>query len=257
MGAFASTIETRPQNEIMTRKESEMSHEKFAGTKDYKTASELLENGDSANLDKLQAVDIKSLPVSNEQKNALYKSVCGGVPLVPLALIGVPKNMLATRRIQKKAKTVNIIYNPNFYSGVAATDIIKAGAKVASLVKALELRKVRVNLYACLCSEGYDGQIIAALVNIKKVAAPLNMLRIAYPLINPSFLRRHFLKFVETCPATLTSRYNNTYGGVLYLSEKRTAELVKSKIKGDSIMIDGEDLITADINDKVKEYFAK
>jgi len=256
VGAFASTIETRPQNRTMTQKASETGSEYFVGTKDYKTASELLQNGDSANLDKLQAVNIQSLPVSNE-KNALCKSVCGGVPLVPLALIGEPKNMLSTRKTAKTAKIVNIIYNPNFYSGIAAADIIKAGAKVASLVKALELRKVRVNLFACLCSKGDYGQIVAALVNIKKAAAPLNMLRIAYPLINPSFLRRHYLKFIETCPAALTLRYSLTYGGVLYLSDKKVAELIKSKIKGDLIMIDGEDLITADINNKVEDYFAK
>jgi len=255
--AFASTIETRPQNRTMTGKASETSSEYFAGTKDYKTASELLKNGDSANLDKLQTVNIKSLPVSNELKNTLCKSVCGGVPLVPLALIGVPKNMLATRKTAKTAKVVNIIYNPNFHSGIAADDIIKAGAKVASLVKALELRKVRVNLFACLCSKGDFGQMVAALVNIKKAAAPFNMLRIAYPLINPSFLRRHYFKFIETCPAALTRRYNSTYGGVLYLSDEKVCELIKSKIKGDLIMIDGEDLITADINNKVEDYFAK
>jgi len=254
--SFAATIEARPQNKTMTKRDSETSSEYFAGTKDYKTASELLQNGDSANLDKLQAVDIKTLPIDNELNNAC-KSPCGGIPLVPLALAGVPKNMLATRKTAKTAKIVNIVYNANFCAGTAAADIIKAGAKVTSLVNALELRKVRVNLFVCLCSKGDFGQIVAALVNIKKAAAPLNLLRIAYPLINPSFLRRHFFKFIETCPATLTTCYNSIYGRVLYLSNEKVSDLVKSKIKGDSIMIDGEELITADINDKVKQYFAK
>lgn len=259
INAFSAAINNRPVNSVFANKEiwSEKNSKEFTSTENMAEADILFNNGDGANLDKLTAVNIKTLPVSNDIKNTLIKSVAGGVPVVPLALIGVPKNMLATRKTPKTAKVVNIVYSCAFAYNVRTKDIIKAGAKVASLVKALEARKVRVNLYiADIAKE--NNQIVGALVNIKKSSAPLNMLRIAYPMINPSMHRRHWFKWLEKVPCAVYSSFYGGYGCPVSIDTNKTAkDMIISKLGKNIILLDGNSMINADVETIANNFFTK
>ena len=250
--AFSTAINSRKvQKQFAGAQTSSDGSESFTGTTSYEAADNLLTNGDTSNLDKITAVNIKNAPVPNELKNTLVKSVCGGVPLVPPVIMGVPKNMLTPKKAHQGARVVNLVYNCTFGAFTPAADIVLAGAKVVSLVKALEARKIRVNLYTCVASRK-KGQTVCTLVKVKKAAAPLNMLRIAYPCINPSFLRRSWFRWLETCPAAINRGFVYGYGEpVRCCATDTTAKnMILSKVGKDAIILDGCKMINTPVRDK-------
>ena len=218
LGVFLDTIDSRPINKVFVDDKTECSKtgsKSFTTTKSYEEASELMLHGDGTNLDKLVAVDGVDLSQLRGSKkvNSQQKSVCGGFPLVPVYLTGVPKNMLASKKIVTKTKVINIIYNISVPASLEASSIVKAGANMVSIIRYLEKNGIRVNLYTIWAT--WDKSSLhrcAFFVKIKDAGAPLNLLNIAYPIINPSMLRRHGFKWLETIPTKIPEGYAYTYG---------------------------------------------
>ena len=220
LSAFDKALNDRPINPVFkykqsSQRDSEYGRE-FTTTKNYEEASELMLHGDSTNLSKLVAVDGVDLSQLRGYKkvNRQQKSVCGGFPLVPVYLTGVPKNMLASKKIITKTKVINIIYNISVPSSLEASSIVKAGAKMVSIIRYLEKNGIRVNLYTIMATgDRKSGHKCAFFVKIKDAGAPLNLLNIAYPIINPSMLRRHVFKWLETIPTKIPEGdYLKVYG---------------------------------------------
>ena len=218
LGAFLNTIDSRPTNKVFVDDKTECSKtngESFTTTKSYEEASGLMIHGDSTNLDKLVAVDGVDLSQLRGEKkvNRQQKSVCGGFPLVPVYLTGVPKNMLASKKITTKTKVINIIYNISVPGSLEASSIVKAGANMVSIIRYLEKNGIRVNLYTIWATWNKETcHRCAFFVKIKDAGAPLNLLNIAYPLINPSMLRRHGFRWLETIPTKIPKSYTYGYG---------------------------------------------
>ena len=107
--------------------------------------------------------------------------------------------MLASKKITTKTKVINIIYNISVPGSLEASSIVNAGAKMVSIIRYLEKNGIRVNLYTiwAIWDKKSDHRC-AFFVKIKDAGAPLNLLNIAYPIINPSMLRRHGFKWLET-----------------------------------------------------------
>lgn len=191
------------------------------GTKSYAEADSLLREGDYESLKMLNEFNLpNNIKRTSMYKTQVRKSVCGSLPNVPLCLRGVPTNMLDFRRTKVPGRTIDIIVNAGVGKHVSAEDIIKAGSLITSAIKEIEERGIRVNLYTIICSKGDDGSVVEMVVNLKKSESPLNMLGIAYPLINPSFLRRIFFRFLETIPVKeLDIHYIQCYGSVVSVED--------------------------------------
>lgn len=256
---FASTINTRKINSTfktlencLSQKESERRTEK-TGTATYSDADSLLFSGDNENLAKLKRANVKSMIQSNSYTANMLKAqkhVCGCLPNIPLYLIGAPNNMLNFRRKPAKSKVMNLVVNIAVNYKVTTDQIIEAGSNIASIIKELEKNGIRINLYISFFSSCKDDYI-GALINIKKSSAPLNMLNIAYPLINPSMLRRHFFRYIETAPAKLDKGYTKNYGRVATFQEMLQKEPKLAKFKN-SVIIDIQEMIGASVSDMVK-----
>ena len=217
LSAFNSALNERTINVAFSSHQSSVTGTaKFTTTENYQEASDLMLSGDIANLDKLVTVDGVDLSHIHGTKkvNRQQKSVAGGFPLVPVYLTGVPKNMLASKKITTKTKVISIVYNLSVCGNISSKDIVAAGAKVASIIKYLEAKGIRCNLYVADVAKSVysDMQVISFAVKIKDAGAPLNLLNIAYPLINPSMLRRHVFRFIETCPAAVSGGIARGYG---------------------------------------------
>jgi hypothetical protein len=213
---LSDTINSRKMNEVFVnakREDSNTNDSIFTGTKSYEESDKLMLSGDSTNLDKLESV--KGIDVTKiagvQKRNICTKSIAGGFPIVPVYLAGVPKNMMAAKKIETKSKVISLIYNKSVDCSIPAENIINAGAKLVSIIKYIESKGIRINLY--LASKTIkNGQILSFAIKIKDSGAPLNVLNIAYPLINPSIIRRQFLKFIETCPIEIDKYFPYGYG---------------------------------------------
>ena len=206
-------IERTPQTEQgeLRNKSAEEStkYRKFSGTENYTEADNLLKFGDDENAKKIQAAhaNVKATPGTSE-RNRLYNSPCGFLPIVPRVLAGVPENMINIRKEEyRSTKVINVIYNTAVDYRVSAKEIIKTSASVASAINTLEKNGYRVNLYAA----NYDtmsDKPVSIMVKIKDAGQYFDGLRVAYPLVNPSFLRRHIFAVLERMPEIyLTGSY--------------------------------------------------
>ena len=92
-------------------------------------------------------------------------------------------------------------------------DVVDAGAKVLTYLRDLESQGYRVNLYIMMCSSEVREQI-AMMVKVKDSEQYLNITKTAYPIVNPDFLRRHFIRLIE-CEAT-DSNFARGYGAPIY-----------------------------------------
>ena len=187
----------------------------FTGTESFDEAQNLLKYGDKVNSDKINATirKIKAQGKGNATRNSLYNSPCGFLPIVPKVLAGDPQNMLAIRKqTYKSTKVLNIAYNVAVSCRITVDDQIKTAAKVANVIASLEKNGYRVNLYAYACGMDIKSNYFSLLIKIKDSGKYLDTLRIAYPLINPSFFRRHIFGYMERLKGF---NLNRTYGKIV------------------------------------------
>lgn len=259
---FADTVNKREVNqtfknspyELVSQVEGDI--QKY-GTESFLEANNLLYTGDNSNLSKLKSANIKSISSNDYTKNMLkiQKQVCGCLPNIPLYLIGAPNNMLNFKRTPVKSRILNLVVNLAVSHKTTTNEIIEAGSNIASIIKELEKNNIRVNLYiACFLTSKTD--YIGVLINVKKSSAPLNMLNIAYPLINPSMLRRHLFRYIETVPAKINKEYTKYYGHIIGFNTMLKHEPKLNKFK-DAIVIDIQNMIGASVSEMVKNISKK
>lgn len=246
--SFSETINSRPTNKPfkdyygdspLSMREGDW-HTKFSGTESFAEADKLMLKGDYESLKKLKEVNLPTaIKRDSVYKTQVRKSVCGSLPNVPLYLRGVPTNMLDFRKTKVPGRTVNMIVNNAVNSGESAENIARAGALIAASVKDIEEKGIRVNLYIVKTLKGESSKDkIALVIRLKKAESPLNMLNIAYALINPSFNRRHCFRFLETIPVKkIESLFVAHYGSLFPLSKcinqtgNKRLQLFKDAIK--------------------------
>ena len=200
---FAKWLQVTPQ----TAKGKELNESvtnsfRFTGTKSLDEAQNLLKYGDKENADRIAATirKIKAQGKGNETRNKLYNSPCGFMPIVPKVLAGDPQNMLAIKKQRyNSTKVLNVVYNVTVSGNKKKEQLFETAAKVANVIASLEKNGYRVNLYVCFsvrstCDESSKA---ISIIKIKDSGKYLDTLRIAYPLVNPSFLRRHLFAYLE------------------------------------------------------------
>ena len=228
--SFSETINSRPTNkpfkdyyrDDLPSMRGGDHYTKFSGTESFAEADKLMLGGDYESLKKLKEVNLPTtIKRDSAYKTQVRKSVCGSLPNVPLYLRGVPTNMLDFRKTKVPGKTVNMIVNNTTNFLVSAENIVRVGALIAASIKEIEEKGIRVNLYTINPLRGKSKEDkIALVIRLKKAESPLNMLNIAYVMVNPSFSRRHCFRFLETIPVKkIDSEFTKRYGFVFSLSE--------------------------------------
>lgn len=220
---FHRAVNTRKTNDVFARINKNSSHdgdESFTGTKNYQEANDLLKRGDTASLKLLQKANVKRLKDNADFESKYKAGVVGAIPIVPAYIAGQPLNMMQKIRKQCGPAIINVVLTACFSGYTDKEEIVEYGAKALSMVKALEKKDIRVNLYIFFASEA-GGQKCGALIKLKDAAAPLNALRVAYPIVNPSFLRRHLFRWLETMPNKIDRGFTYSYGSLLDVSDER------------------------------------
>lgn len=210
LATFYAYLDGAPANEKFSgrRLESETGTRSFTGTESYFQANEFLLRGDadSAEMIKKALLTKVKRAAGTGTKNRQINAVCGGHVNVPAMLVGLPKSMKRTEKIhyQNGSKVLSICYNNNASAGYSAKDKAEVSAALVSAVMALENKGYRINLYAsCAAYEPLRGggrEYVANFVKVKDSGQYMDLKKLAYPLVNPSFQRRHAFRFRETMP---------------------------------------------------------
>jgi len=214
LGEYISIIGKRKVNKVFygcIEQRSEDDDCDFRGTHSYEESVELALNGYKDGCNSLMKASKRVQHCENVNRKMPIIDITGFAPHVPNAITGVPKSMISHLPYQQKAKVLTLVYANADSADVDADQFIEAGRSILNLINTLETQGYRIALYStvvCSCR----SEKVAMIVKIKDWKQPLNMLKIAYPMAHPSFLRRQFFKWLETLPELTDSGFKFGYG---------------------------------------------
>lgn len=245
IGELMNFIENTPLNEgfrwkTLASSESSSYMTKWTGTHDFEEAKKLLKDGWKDMAEKLE----KKLSLAT--KNQVTKTsprpkyaVAGYQACVPRYLQGVPESMIYSKRVPVKQKVITINKQVNYLADVSADKIIEESVKALTIVAKLEAQGYRVNLNAVTCSKDPWGSTPYTEITrtcIKKANERLSIAKMAFPLVNPSMLRRIIFRYREVNPESscLAGSYGSTiYEASNFFENKSEAEYYIPPILGD------------------------
>lgn len=203
---FQHTLKTAKENRSWKRRtclslESSFSAEEFTGTTNFEEAQSYLRKGYKEGMHQLASAKGAIKVSTAVERNKVQLNVAGFAPCVPAAIQGKPKTMYYTKKKKQAAPVVRLYYQRSVVGSVSNEEIIRAGVNVLSLVRFLENHGIRVELFVCCVSKktsACDSPICACIVRVKAAAAALNTQLVSYPIIHPSFQRRHVFRWRET-----------------------------------------------------------
>ena len=175
---------------------------RFCGTENFDEAENLLLYGDSENSEKVRK-NIEQITAGLSGKNKSFKgaktlayslksSAVGFLPIVPKYLAGEPENMLTLHKVQKQTtKVLNIFVYTGTNCRVDAENINLCLCRILCAVFAIEKDGFRTNLFSTFSTKGNGNGVIGYSIKIKDSGQKFDLLKIAYPLCNPSSFRRH------------------------------------------------------------------
>lgn len=181
----------------------------FTGTESFEAADELLLKGYDAGVEALQRYSTQNVSRNYKVVTSLKNDVCGVIPNVGAYLTGDPRNMIniGTRKVMARSKVINLIVNTIVCSYVTTEEIAKVNGSILRNVIELERSGYSVNLYLLNSITPKKFETLSIFVKIKSSNERLNLLKVAYPIVHPSFLRRHAFAVAERL-----GRLVNTYG---------------------------------------------
>lgn len=216
---FAEALHTKMNynNELLGHRSTATDEDTvvFTGSSSYEEADRMLLSGYAQGAQLLQEETVRI-------QNTHYKTVCirgvaGAVPIVPAYLSGNPRCMLSSRNLKSPMSVITLYCNIAVWGTTPCEQIITASAKILTAIKMIELSNIRIELYATQLAvfygSGAKGDVyVDVSVLLKKRENPLNVLRAAYPLVHPSFNRRHMFRFYESLPKEELKNKNPRYG---------------------------------------------
>lgn len=213
---FISSSPRVKGNEERTRsEETEKYYVDFSGTSDYPQAAEFLRSGYSYGCEQLKK-EMTGLAKNYKNVTTVKNDVFGVVPNIGAYLTGHPKNMLniKTEKRAVKTKVINMVINTSVPAIYTKDDIVRLGAATLLQLVRLERNGYKVNLYVANKAEHEDNEVVC-FTKVKNSSENLNLLKVAYPIVHPSYFRRQIFAVYER-----TISIDDGYGYV---------KLVKSK----------------------------
>jgi len=235
---YTDTIESRPTNRVFVHKGSLSSDDRdydFSLTHSYAEAGDLARRGYKEGLDNLEAANVKSRHMESAPKPLPVNGIVGYAPHVPNAIAGVPLSMISKQDVEQKAKVISILYYMGGSCYIDAREFVEAGKNIMNVVYTLELQGYRVALYI-LTTFCRNSEYALCSVQVKHWRQPSNPLKIAYPLIHPSFFRRHGFRWLETHPELTDREFIHGYGTPLDKSEGNNPDARRTWLRNKGIL---------------------
>lgn len=181
----------------------------------YDEARTLLVEGWTVESEKLSAMlkvaDSKAKP---NMSRSFGVGVVGFAPIVPLALAGVPQNMITQIKKIGRDKVITVNKSISYNCGVSTSTIEEESVKALAIVRRLERCGYAVNLNIVwgVSSQGHgNGTRYLWKVRVKNANERLNLSKMSFAMVNPAFLRRIMFNVLEKWEGVPYSFYDG-YG---------------------------------------------
>lgn len=233
-----NVIDSRPNNDIMKNDHGSNDPDySFSKTHNYDEAQELLIGGWAEPLDQIKKETEKINYTGKGYKPVPQNAIVGYIPNVPNALMNLPQSMITINRIPQKVRAISIYYSNCANCKVQAKSFIENGIKILTLVNKLEASGIRVNLYSVLYYAKKENDFAFVPVKIKDFRDKLDLKKICFPLVHPSWFRRIGFKWLETCKGLISRGWAHEYGISIYISDDHESykkRLIELKILKES-----------------------
>lgn len=224
-----NTLKERPNNRFMRDEHSsqKISNSDWSGTTTYEEAKSLLIYGYNDPIKNIKSNLTKNKKlVSSKIYNLIPKpitanQVVGFVSNVPNTLMGLPKSMISVEKINRKKKTISIIYAIGGAAMIGTEALESAGTALVSAINLIELAGIQTRLSIGFIPTVHGRQIIFPTVNIKNFNERFSLQKICFPMVHPSMFRRIGFKYLETCPG-MEEDFSCGYGRPASLEEIKT-----------------------------------
>lgn len=234
---------------------SKYSLKSWAGVESIDEAKELLLKGDSINATKIRA-EGEIIKPQEEHNPILKTAVVGCLPNVPNYLRGVPAQMYQIKNNSRKRPIINIYIEVTVADSTDLNKLAQKAAVISNAIAATELSGYRVNLFAVYGIKNHNEYCAGFCVNIKEADSPLNLLNIAFPLLNPAFSVVLGADWVDKNIKTSMRVGRYVYGYVLHSAEIQRKFGINGLFFSLREMI-REDDTTESVCKKINEYIAK
>ena len=234
-------LEHRKEDKFLSSRREESDGESWFTTPNYNAAAELLANGDTNNAAKINnALRVKFSSCKTTAESIVKKhflSVVGSSVNVPAYLSGSPKCMRRTQQKKVSSKVITVVYENAADCTNDGEDLATTNAAVVTAIMALERAGYRVNLYILQSYTNRGAETVSALIKIKSSGAYLNIINMAYPLINPSFYRRHGFRYIETREKLRSKCFTDHYGYCTTTREIKNILKERYSLKYDCLLV--------------------
>ncbi len=213
---FVNTINKRTPNKAFLEagvESSKTGSVYFTGTNNFEEAQWLMKHGYKEGAKELLQCKSGVNVISPERKKQTFQDVTGFAPIVPNAIIGLPNSMLNKRIQQKPARVINVLLDINIYADTDKNVILLGGKNIYSLIKSIEATGTKVNLTVMSASYiSRNKKFSCVFIKVKDSKQAINPQLVAYPVIHPSFFRRHVFRWIETSDLTNYKSITHGYG---------------------------------------------
>ena len=178
-------LEVREKHKDAGFKDDPFENRGFVGATKDETYT-MLREGYQPVVDSLKT-KIKACATTKRFKS--YNDVVGFQPIVPNAIMGLPKSMINSSMKPIKTKVIDVYYEMTCAAFTKSADLIKAGQKMLGAIMELEAQGYRFNLY---CTQGYYSPTEGCdmlCVKIKSANQPMDLKRMSFPLTHTAFFR--------------------------------------------------------------------
>ena len=218
--------------------------DEWHGVKSYDEALELLENGYQPTVEKLKE-KMKDLgKIGSQKRMRIENDVVGGAPVVPLAMMGLPKSMLNTKIRPIKCKVIDVYYDVTCNCGTSSEKINRNGQKLLGAIMELEKQGYKFNLYA-VQSYSEEDDVDMLVVKIKSSNQPLDLKRMSFPLTHTAFFRVIGFDWYGRCPK---ATYRSGYGRALsyHLNMEQLNDFAKDAFGDNALYLSGKEIMNQD-----------
>lgn len=213
----------------------------WAGTKDWDSFLDLLENGDE-NVMKQIKIDTKKaindLYKKYEEVIVGYKfDVTGMVFDIGLVLTGVPEVWLEPEVEEEEKPRVTIRIDGGFLQDIKSSDVVKNSARIIAIGKVLEDMGVQVqveqyNFQIDWKRDDPENEMLVTSMVLKAFDEPINYKKLS-SVVTPAYFRRGFFKIMETLSEmSLGYGRQEHLGGFVRIDDSRAIDRLEKTLFG-------------------------
>lgn len=229
----------------------------FNGVSTLEEAYSLLQNG----------YNYKGLPKFISHVNSIQRKIMGSkpsfrnnvvgfMPIVPLALQGVPNCMIESIKIPFKTKIVKILYDSEMICSVSADEVEEAAKKIIELTMRLEasgyrVELVQLNAFWPQTYAPHKNATIAA-VTLKEANRILDLKRLMFPMLHRAWFRAIGFRYQDVNPNDKFKRGRGTSLTYAVKDDDRRKEIMKGLFGDNSFYFTRTDTEKLDVSEMIE-----